>query len=241
MKAVWVTLLGMVVAACSASADEVLYVSAASSLTESFQQIEAEFEDANPDVDVVLNLAGSSALREQILSGAPAGVFASADVANMEQVEAAGLVDSAAQVFAVNSLQIAVPTGNPADVTGLEDFSRSELFLGLCAQGVPCGDFARVALERAGVTPDVDTNEPDVRSLLAKIASGDLDAGITYVTDVAAFPDVEGVDIDAQHNVQAEYQIAVVAGGGDPASDFVEFVVSPGGQEILTNNGFATP
>ena len=172
----------MVIACSGSSVEGELLVSAAASLTDAFAEIESAFEEANPDVDVVLNLGSSSALREQILEGAPADVFASANTSNMDQVAEAGELSGEAEIFATNSLQIAVPTGNPGGVTGLEDFAREELLIGLCAEDVPCGDFGRQALAKAGVIPSIDTNEPDVRALLTKIEAGELDAGITYVT-----------------------------------------------------------
>lgn len=227
----------------SSAGSEVL-VSAAASLTDAFGDIETAFEDVNPGVDVVLNLGGSSALREQILEGAPADVFASANTSNMDQVVEADEVEGAPAVFARNLLQIAVPPGNPAGVTGLDDFGDEDLLIGLCAEEVPCGDFAREALANAGVTPAIDTNEPDVRALLTKIAAGELDAGITYVTDVvSADGEVEGVDIPEEHNVIASYPIAALANAPHPeaASDFVAFVLSDEGQAILELHGFTSP
>jgi molybdate transport system substrate-binding protein len=221
-----------------------LLVSAAASLTDAFGEIESAFEVANPGVDVVLNLAGSSALREQILEGAPADVFASANMTNMEKVVAADEAADRPVVFALNLLEIAVPAGNPAGITGLEDFGRDELLIGLCAEGVPCGDFARVALAGAGVSPSIDTNEPDVRALLTKIELDELDAGITYVTDIAsAGGAVDGVEIPEDDNVVAEYPITVLANAQNPAAAeaFVEFVLSDRGKAILGSYGFTTP
>ena len=236
--------LGMVVACSGSSVEGELLVSAAASLTDAFAEVEAAFEEANPDVDVLLNLGSSSALREQILEGAPADVFASANTSNMDQVAEAGELAGDAEIFVTNSLQIAVPTGNPAEVTGLEDFAREDLLIGLCAEDVPCGDFGRQALENAGVIPSIDTNEPDVRALLTKIEAGELDAGITYVTDVlSASGTVEGVDIPAEVNVVAEYPIATLTGAPNPdaAAAWVEFVLSEEGQAILTSYGFTSP
>lgn len=221
-----------------------LLVSTAASLADAFAEIESVFEAANRDVDVVLNLGPSSGLREQILEGAPVDVFASANTSNMNQVVEAGEVAGESRIFASNSLQIAVPAGNPAGVTGLEDFDRDDLLIGLCAEDVPCGDLAREALARAEVTPALDTNEPDVRALLTKIELSELDAGITYVTDVAsADGSVEGVEIPDDQNVVAEYPIALMADAPNPgaAVAFVEFVLSEEGQSILATHGFGAP
>ena len=232
------------VPACSGVSEgrETVYVAAAASLTDAFTEIAEVFEQTHPEVDVVLNFAGSSTLREQILEGAPVDVFASADTSNMDQVVAVeGAVDPV--IFARNLLQIAVPLGNPAGVDGLEDFAEDDLLIGLCAEPVPCGALAREALANAGVVPVIDTNEPDVRSLLTKIGAGELDAGITYVTDVAAAgAPVEGVEIPDESNVEAEYPIAVVSKDNPPdAGGFVDFVLSGEGQSTLREYGFIAP
>lgn len=231
--------------ACASGDDSTsVLVSAAASLTDAFVAIESAFEEANPGVDVVLNFGGSSALREQILEGAPADVFASANLSNMDQIVEAGAVAGEPRMFGRNLLQIAVPPGNPGGVTGLIDFGRDELLIGLCAQGVPCGDFAREALAAAGVIPATDTDEPDVRALLTKIEAGEIDAGITYVSDVvSAAGSVEGIDIPEDVNVVADFPIAVLADTASPevSEDFVDFVLSAEGQAILVEHGFAAP
>ncbi|MEA2010833.1 MAG: molybdate ABC transporter substrate-binding protein, partial [Actinomycetota bacterium] len=223
--------------------DEIL-VSAASSLTEAFAEMETAFEKANPEIDVVLNIAGSSALREQILAGAPADVFASANTSNMDLIVDADDVEGEPVVFAHNRLEIAVPVGNPASVTGLPDFAREELLIGLCTESVPCGAYGRQALQNAGVIPAVDTEEPNVRALLTKIEAGELDAGIVYETDVSSTDgSVDGVEIPDIHNVYANYPIAQLAGApnADGAEEFVEFVLSQMGREILADYGFVLP
>jgi molybdate transport system substrate-binding protein len=228
--------------ATAADLDGTITVFAAASLTDAFEEAAEAFEEANPDVTVELNLAGSSALREQILAGAPADVFASANPSNMDQVAEAGEVEGDAEVLVHNSLQIVVAADNPGGVEGLEDFADDSLLIGLCAVEVPCGDFGRDVLANAGVTPAPDTEEPDVRSLLTKVASGDLDAGLVYVTDVeSAGDDVEGIDIPDDVNEVADYPIASLAGAGEPeiAAAFVDYLLSDDGQAILTSHGFA--
>ncbi len=239
----------LLVSACSGAAERSaeltgeLLVSAAASLTDAFGDLEAAFEEAHPDVDVLLNLGASSALREQILEGAPADVFASANASNMDQVVEADEA-SESKVFATNRLQIAVPPGNPGGLAGLDDFADEALLIGLCEEEVPCGDFGRQALENAGVTPSIDTNEPDVRALLTKIEADELDAGIVYVTDVASTDGgVEGIDIPDELNVVAEYPIAALSSAPNPdaAAAFVAFVLSEEGQAILAEYGFGAP
>jgi molybdate transport system substrate-binding protein len=245
MLAIPIPLLALISLSCvtSTSDREPLLVFAAASLTNAFVEIAATFEAGRPEFDVELNLAGSSSLREQILEGAPADVFVSANTANMDHVIETGEAAMSA-VLATNSLQIAVPAGNPAGVTGLSDLARDELLIGLCAEGVPCGDFGRQALANANVAAAVDTNEADVRALLVKIEAGELDAGIVYVTDVLAAADrVEGVDIPADVNVVATYPIAVLANAPNPdgADAFVTLALSDEARAILTRYGFKVP
>jgi molybdate transport system substrate-binding protein len=219
-------------------------VFAAASLTDAFTEIGDAFADAHPDVTVEFNFAGSSALATQIQEGAPVDVFASADGTNMQKVVDTGDVTADPEIFATNVLEIAVPAGNPGGVDGLDDFADADLLVGLCAEEVPCGRFGRQALDNAGVIPAIDTNEPDVRSLLTKVEAGELDAGLVYRTDVLSAGDaVEGIEIPSDVNVVAAYPIAPVAGAANSegAEAFVAFVRSDAGQDILASYGFLQP
>ena len=220
-----------------------LLVAAAASLTDAFRDIESAFENAHPGIDVVLNLGGSSLLREQILAWAPVDAFAPANLSIMEEVRAAGHVRGTAAVFARNTMAIAVPAGNPAGITGLADLARSGLLLGLCAETVPCGLFTRQVMQRAGVALRPDTEEPNVRALLTRVAQGELDAGIVYATDVLGTSRVAGIAIPEEHNVTAEYPIAVMSGAPHPegAATFVAYVLSDGGRAHLRRHGFVLP
>lgn len=238
-----VIVLALVLVACTgAQSERRLVVSAASSLTEAFGDVAAVFETQHPGVSVVLNLGGSSALREQILQGAPADVFASADLATMAEVITANGAASS-DVFARNRLVVAVASGNPAGVRGLEDLARTDLFVGLCAPSVPCGRLAALVLEAQGVVPAVDSQEPNVRSLVAKIGNGDLDVGLVYRSDVLGSSLVEGIALPADVDFASEYRIAVLNGAHetDLASAFVEFVLSSEGAAIVLANGLETP
>lgn len=109
---------------------------------------------------------------------------------------------------------------------------------------MPCGAFARAVFIKAGLTPSIDTNEPDVRSLLTKIEAGELDAGVVYVTDVvAANGAVDGIAIPDDVNVLAGYPIVALSGAPNPdgAAAFVEYVLVAQGRAILEQHGFVLP
>lgn len=220
-----------------------LVVSAASSLSDVFSQMEAEFETTHPAVDVILNVGGSSLLREQILGGAPVDVFASANPEVMQAVSEAGLIQGDPRTFALNRLEIAVPAGNPGGVGGLEDFGVDALLIGLCAPEVPCGEYAREVLTAAGIESSIDSEEPNVRALLLKLQAAELDAGIVYQSDILSNELVEGIAIPDRLNVSTNYVIAPLTGSSDRemATEFVAFVLSPIGRTILADYGFGLP
>lgn len=222
-------------------------VFAASSLTDAFTEIGDAFSAEYPGATVEFNFGASSDLVDSITGGDALGVadvYASADEANMQTLVDAGDNADDPRVFARNHAEIAVPAGNPADVQGLADFADEDLFIGLCAEDVPCGAYAREILDNAGVEPSIDTDEAKVTDVMAKVASGDLDAGIVYVTDVLANDDeVDGIEIPADVNVDAIYPIATVSESehADTADAFVAFVLSDAGQQVLADHGFLPP
>src|ERR1700680_3714356 len=158
-------------------------VFAASSLTGSFTQLATQFEAANPGVKVTFSFGASSTLATQIIAGAPADVFASASTKNMQQVVTAGDASGPSD-FAKNVMEGAVPPSNPAKVTSVTDLAKSSVKVALCQPLVPCGTTAATVFKNAKITVKPVTLEPDVKSVLAKVALGDVDAGVVYVADV---------------------------------------------------------
>lgn len=240
MKRAWLLLaLVLVSTSCAGGAAVEVRVSAASSLQDVFEELEAVFEEIEPGVDIILNLGASSTLREQLLAGAPVDVYASADTQNMEIV--AENFDIEPEVFATNTMAMAVPAGNPARVSGLDDMARKELLVGLCADSVPCGVLAREVLAHAGVVPSIDTNEPNARSLLTKTEAGELDVGIVYSTDVIGSTAVTSIPIPDELNVVTRLPVATVPGSVSAGSSFVDLVLSERGREILAAHAFGLP
>lgn len=221
-----------------------LVVFAAASLTDVFTELGDRFEETNPDLAVEFNFAGSSTLAEQINQGAPADVFASASPTQTQAVVDAGGITDEPEVFLSNTLQIVVPAGNPAGVTGLADFENADLTIALCAEEVPCGSAAATVFEVAGLTPQPDTLEQDVRAVLTKVELGEVDAALVYRTDVLAGGDaVEGIDFPESAEAVNNYPIAVLAEAPNPdaAAAWVEFVTSEESLALLEEAGFQIP
>jgi molybdate transport system substrate-binding protein len=216
-------------------------VFAAASLTGAFANIGQDWTAANPGAKVSFNFAGSQALATQIQQGAPADVFASADLANMGKVSSqAGTPKN----FASNLLQIIVAKGNPKGVTGLQDLSNPDLKVVLAAPDVPAGKYAQQALGAQHVTVKAVSLEDNVKAVVTKVSLGEADAGIVYVTDVTGGGDkVEGVDIPEAQNVPATYPIAVLKDSShqSQAQSFMNMVLSDQGQQVLKSFGFLPP
>jgi molybdate transport system substrate-binding protein len=232
-----------------------IIVFAAASLTEAFREMEGPFEAAHPGADVRFNFASSAALATQINEGAPADVFASADLPQMKVVMDAGNA-TGDQIFATNDLVVVVPKVG-SRVASFEDLARHGVRLVLAAPDVPAGRYSREILANAsaasgGIAPDFServlanlrSNEANVRAVLAKVQLGEADAGIVYSTDAAITADqVAVIPIPAAFNVTARYPIATVTNGRNPSGGaaFVAFVLGSEGQAVLAKYGFGSP
>lgn len=245
-----IAVVTLAVAAPLAAAQD-LVVQAASSLTEAFTQEARAFETAHPGAHVLLNFAGSSTLSTQITQGAPADVFASADVAQMEVVARAGLLAGEPVTFTGNELVVVAASGTR--ITSPEDLARRGVRLVLAGPVVPVGAYSRLVLAKldalygAGfserVLANVVSEELNVRLVAAKVELGEADAAIVYSTDAAVMQGVDVVQIPAEANINAAYQIAALKGARYPrlAQAFIEFVRSTKGQNILEQHGFTPP
>lgn len=225
-------------------------VFAASSLTNVFGDLEKKFERDNPGADVVLNLAGSQALRVQIENGAKADVFASASEEHMHALQKAGLMGKST-LLAENELVVAVPDDNPAKLERFADLPKATRIV-LGAPDVPVGAYTKKLLARASASPElgadfekkveahVVSREANVRLVLAKVELGEADAAIVYRTDVGAARKVKTIPVPADLAERARYDIAVAsqAPHADFAARWVTYVTGSVGQELLGKAGF---
>lgn len=242
--------LYLLFAICPVKAQETLTVFAAASLTDAFEEIAVQFEDKNPGVDVVFNFGSSATLATQIIEGAPADVFASANAAQMNIVRDADLLDGRPRTFVKNRLVLIVPADNPAGIESLRDLSNDGVQLVVAAPGVPVRDYTDTMLERlAGVygeeyrqsvTANIVSEEDNVRQVAAKIALGEADAGIVYRSDVT--PDLSesvlALPIPDALNTIATYPIATLQTRPELAQLFIDTVLSDEGQAVMVKWGF---
>jgi len=219
-------------------------VFAATSLTEAFDKIGAQFEKANPGVTVKFNYNGSSSLATSINQGAPADVFASAAPENMKTVTDAGDAAGSPTTFASNTAEIMVEKGNPQHIESVKDLADDKIKVAVCAPEVPCGAVAQEVFKNAGVTVKPVSQETNVGGVVTKVTLGEVDAGIVYVTDVKANESkATGVTIPADQNAITEYPIVEVknAPNASAAKAFISYVLGPNGQKVLASFGFMPP
>jgi len=230
-------------AGSSAPATGTITVFAASSLTGAFTQLGKQFEAAHKGDTVKFSFGPSSGLSAQITSGAPADVFASASPKNMQEVVSAGDASNP-QNFVKNTMEVAAPPNNPAKVTSVNDLAKKSVKVALCQPQVPCGKVAAEVFKNAGITVKPVTLQPDVKSVLTQVETGNVDAGMVYVTDVmAAGSKVTGVTIPDSENASTLYPIATISSSTHKsiAQAFEAYVLSPAGQQVLAAAGFQKP
>ncbi len=214
-----------------------LLVSGATSLTHAFSEMETTFEDANPDVDLVVTFDSSSTLAGQVAEGAPVDVLATADENTMATAVDSGEVSGQPVVFTTNSGVIAVPVDSDT-VASAEDL-EGDILLAVCAPEVPCRVVADQIFDDLGIEPEIDSEEENVGAVVTKLEAGEVDAGVVYATDDLASDAIEAIDI-GDVVVTTAYPIVAVT-DDEAAQTFVDFVTSPDGQAILAEAGFAVP
>ncbi len=232
-----------------------LTVFAAASLTDAFTEIGTQFEVAHPGMRITFNFAGSQQLAQQLAQGAPGDVFASANPKQMTAVTENGRISpTAAQPFVHNQLVVIFPADNPGQIASLTDLTRPGIKLILATAEVPVGAYSLAFLGAASgedglgegfetaVLANVVSYEQNVRAVFSKVALGEADGGIVYASDVVSMEDgrVGQLAIPSEWNVTADYLIAPLNDSPHPdlAQQFVDFVLSQTGQQILQKYGF---
>jgi molybdate transport system substrate-binding protein len=231
--------LSLVVAAlaagtASAAGHRTLTVYAAASLT-----------DVLPRIDPAerYSFAGSNTLAAQIAQGAPADVFASANLTLPAQLRARGLIGRT-YVLTRNTLVLVVPRANPARIHSVYDLRKDGVKLVIAAPAVPVGAYTLQVLGTMhlnDVLANVVSREPDVRDVLAKVALGEADAGFVYATDARTVSNkvtVLRIPVAARPNVA--YGIAVVSASphGAAGAAYVKMLLAQPAQAKLLAAGF---
>lgn len=210
-----------------------LTVFAASSLSELGDALASAYARDTPGVTLTFNYAGSQDLVRQVEQGAAADVIVTADE---ESIAPLGIEATA---VARNALVLALADGNPAGVAGVEDLAREGVRTGMCAPEVPCGRLANEALAAADVEPASATEENNVKAVLTKLTTGQVDAGFVYATDARGV--LESLPLDGLPSNTYPAAVPEASEHPDAAAAFVAWLETPAAQDVLAGAGFLAP
>lgn len=224
-------------------------MSAAASLTNAFKDLATQYQQAHPDTRILTTFGASDVVLRQIIEGAPADLFASADQKAMDKAVAAGAVDAATRAdFVRNQLVLVVPADNPRNIQSLADLGEVDvqrIALGN-PDSVPVGRYTQAALELAGAWETVQARQilgQNVRQVLSYVERGEVDAGFVFATDAALMKDQVQVVQVLDTPSPVVYPLALVQreGRAPEAAGFRDYVLSPEGQAVLARYGFSAP
>ena len=233
---------------------EELTVFTAASLTGAFGEIGQMYEN-EIGISVSFNFDGSQALRTQIENGAYADVFASANNKQMNALKDSGLMNNSSVImFTNNKLSLIVPKDNPAGISNLSDLANPGVKIVIGTKDVPVGDYTLQIIDKLAndsaygpeykekFLDNIVSRETNVNYVVTKIALGEADVGIAYVSDVTEdlASKVDKIEIPDEYNVIAEYPIGILANSKYPVESetFIELVTSDEGKAILEKYGF---
>ncbi len=200
---------------------------AASSLTEAVSAVVERYEEIYK-VEAKIVFAGSNHLAAQLRDGADTDVFITADV---DLVDGLGF-ESILEGFAYNSLVVVKPVAFIDKSFGPSDLTSDEKLIAICSEGVPCGDATK---SKFGII-NADTYEMNVKAVLTRVASMEVDLGIVYETDLKNEPNVTAA---WPQEITCPCVSYAAASSGKKGTDFNDFLTSDIAKEIFSSHGFS--
>lgn len=225
-----------------------LLISAAASLTNSFNELATAYRKQHPDTEIKLNFAASGVLLQQIAKGAPVDLFASADQETLDKAAKQNLIQSTQRRnFARNALVLIAPANTQLTLTQLADLNQTsitKLAIGN-PDSVPAGRYGQQALEQVGIWSSIQPKlikTQNVRQALDYVARGEVDAGLVYQTDALQANDRVKILLSIRLPQPILYPIAPITGSTQPETQtFIQYLLSGEGQQILARYGFTSP
>ena len=241
----WLLLASLLLVTSGARAEEII-VSAAASLTDALKEIGRAYPSRSRH-KILLTLGPSSFLARQIEEGAPADIFFSADLAQMDLLEKNGRLEAGARKNLLsNQLVIVVPADSKVAIVSPKDLLKPEVRKIALADpaAVPVGVYTSKYLAAEGLWDKVKAKVVpvlDVRAVLASVESGNVEAGFVYKTDAAISKRVKVVyEVAIGKGPKIIYPVAIVKDSKkkEAARDFMNFILSPAGKEVFKKYGF---
>jgi molybdate transport system substrate-binding protein len=226
--------------------EALVLVFAAASLTDALKEIATSWEIAGGE-KIAFNFASSSTLARQIREGAPADLFLSADEAQMDGLEKAGLVVPGTRRSVLsNTLVVIVPADSPLKIASERDLAAARVGTLALAEptSVPVGVYSKGFLEKAGIWGAVASKTvptENARATLAAVESGNVDAGVVFRTDALISKRVRiAFEIPAASGPAISYPFALVKGAprGAAAREFLEHLSSKAARHVFSRHGF---
>jgi molybdate transport system substrate-binding protein len=228
----------------STSSGHPIVVFAAALLKPAFTLLGGKFQTDNPGATIDFNFATSLELANKLTQGASADIFASADSAQMDTVVKADLTSGDPVNFASNTLVIVTAPGDPKQIRSFADLAKPDLRVAVCQASAPCGSATQRIEDNTGVHLNPASEESVSSGVLGKVTSGEVDAGLVYLTDAHKAGDkVTTVKFPESAEAVNIYPIAILKRASQPAlaQKFVDLVTGATGQGVLTQAGFASP
>ena len=223
-----------------------IMISAAASLKNCIQDLSAMYTGKNPQVTITANFGASGALQQQIEQGAPADVFFSAGIKQMNALKEKGMmIDSSVKNILENKVVLITPK-NAAALDFFEDLAKSSVKkIGVGEpKSVPVGQYTEQIFQNLGLTDKVASKlifAKDVREVLSWVETGNVDAGVVYETDAKISKDVTicSTAPEGSHK-KVIYPIGVVMASKHvaEAQKFVDFLFSDAAKEVFARYGF---
>ena len=231
----------------TAAENKTINVLAAASLTDVLGELEASYEAAHPNIDLVISYAGSGALQTQIEEGAPADIFISAANKQMNALNDEGLMDSASiRELLLNRVVLIVPNNSGLGLASFEDVLNDGVnIIGLGeVESVPAGKYAQQVFESLGIWEEVQVRAnfgTDVRTVLSWVEMGEADCGVVYATDAYTSDQVTIVAEAPEGSCdRVVYPAGIVAGSGvsTEAEEFLQFLSGAESAAVFESYGF---
>ena len=238
-------LVGLCFGTPHAGAEEIL-VSAAASLTDALQAV-AKAYDVRSQTRILFNFGSSSELARQIAEGAPADIFFSADLQQMENLRKQGLIEAGSlKNILSNQLVIVALKGSRLAVRSASDLLSAKIKRIALAEpsSVPAGIYARKYLEAEGIWEKVKNKiipAINVRAALASVESGNVDVAVVYRTDAAISQEAEIVyEIPKERAPKIVYPVALIkySRAKQAARDFFGFLFTKAAKAVFQRYGF---
>lgn len=222
----------------SASSKTELYILAAASLTDVLNEIEQQYEKTHKDIDLIMIYASSGKLQKQIEQGAPADLFISAGVKQMEELKEKQLIKLSKPLL---KNELVLITSKDITLRGIGSNQVTHIAIGN-PDTVPAGEYAKQLLQELNLWDQVESKlilANDVRQILTYVETENVDAGFVYKTDIERNSNIKNL-ISLDIPIQIFYPMGIVKKSRNitDVQAFFDWIQKEEAMQIFTTYGF---